>query len=103
MQAMTKTVEQVPAQSWEEWQAAHQAVVLDVREPIEWIQGTLPGVEKMALSTIARDWQRLDPATPVLVVCRSGNRSQSVAEALSNAGFARVANMAGGMVALGMA
>jgi len=102
MQQMSD-VEQVPAHQWAEWRTEHRAVVLDVREPMEWMSGTLPDAEKIALSTIAQDWQRLDPKEPVLVVCRSGNRSQSVAEALANAGFTRVANMAGGMLALGMA
>ena len=100
----TKTkIEQVPARQWNTWVDEHDAVVLDVREPAEWAQGLLPDAVTMAMSRIATEWQRLDPAIPVLVVCRSGNRSNSVARALANAGFARVANMAGGMVALGMA
>ena len=103
MQSMTNTVEQVPAHQWDAWRSDNEAVVLDVREPMEWMQGTLPDAEKMALSTIATDWQRLDPQQPILVVCRSGSRSQSVANALLQAGFARVANMSGGMVALGLA
>lgn len=103
MQAMTNTVEQVPAQQWEAWRTENRAVVLDVREPVEWVQGTLPDVERMALSTIAADWQQLDPQQPILIVCRTGNRSQSVAQALVQAGFARVANMAGGMAAIGLA
>jgi rhodanese-related sulfurtransferase len=103
MQAMTNTVEQVPARDWATWRDEHDAVVLDVREPMEWAMGVLPGVEKMAMSTIATDWQNLDPATPIIVVCRTGNRSSTVARALVGAGFARVANMSGGMAALGLA
>ena len=103
MQAMTGIVEQVPAREWAHWRDKYEAIVLDVREPIEWTQGVLPDAEKMALSTIATDWQRLDPQQPILIVCRSGNRSNSVAQALVRAGFSRVANLAGGMVALGLA
>jgi rhodanese-related sulfurtransferase len=100
----TKTkIEQVPARDWKAWTDEHDAIVLDVREPAEWAQGLLPDAVTMAMSRISTEWQQLDPATPVLVVCRSGNRSNSVARALAQAGFARVANMAGGMVALGMA
>ena len=100
----TKTkIEQVPARNWKEWADEHDAVLLDVREPAEWAQGLLPNAVTMAMSRIATEWQQLDPATPVLVVCRSGNRSNSVAKALAKAGFERVANLAGGMVALGMA
>lgn len=100
----TKTkIEQVPARRWETWAKENGAVVLDVREPAEWAQGLLPNAVTMAMSRIATEWQRLDPTTPVLVVCRSGNRSNTVARALVKAGFHRVANMSGGMVALGMA
>jgi rhodanese-related sulfurtransferase len=103
MHTMTPTVEQVPAQTWQEWASEHDAVVLDVREPAEWAMGVLPGARTMAMSRISTEWQQLDPSSPVLVVCRSGNRSNTVARALAQAGFERVANMAGGMVALGLA
>lgn len=96
-------IEQVPARDWKTWADEHDAVVLDVREPAEWAQGLLPDAVTIAMSRLRTEWQRLDPATPVLVVCRSGNRSNSVARALTNAGFTRVANLSGGMVALGMA
>jgi rhodanese-related sulfurtransferase len=96
-------VEQVPAAQWESWRNEHGAVVLDVREPMEWAMGTLPGSDLMAMSTISTDWQKLDPHTPLLVVCRTGSRSNVVAQALQNAGFGRVANLAGGLAALGLA
>jgi rhodanese-related sulfurtransferase len=96
-------IEQVPAREWEAWRDTHDAVVIDVREPNEWAGGTLPGARKMAMSRFNTEWQQLDPGTSVLVVCRSGNRSNSVAKALDAAGFDRVANLSGGMVALGLA
>ena len=103
MQSLTNNVEQVPAQQWMTWRNEHKAVVLDVREPIEWAICILPKAEKMAMSTIATDWQTLDPQTPILVVCRTGSRSTSVSQALAGAGFSKVANMVGGMAALGLA
>ena len=102
-QSLTNTVEQVPANQWMQWRNEHNAVVLDVREPMEWAMGILPGAQKMAMSTIARDWQTLDPETPILIVCRTGSRSASVSQALAGAGFARVGNMVGGMAVLGLA
>ena len=103
MQPMANNVEQVAATNWMAWRDEHNAVVLDVREPMEWALGVLPGVEKMAMSTIAADWQRLDPQTPILVVCRTGSRSASVSQALAGAGFSKVGNMDGGMAAIGLA
>lgn len=103
MQPPIDKPEQVPAAQWMAWRDEHNAIVLDVREPMEWALGVLPGAEKMALSTIATDWQRLDPQTPILVVCRTGSRSGGVSQALSGAGFSKVGNMAGGMAAIGLA
>jgi len=103
MQSLTKIVEQIPAHEWMAWRNEHNAVVLDVREPMEWAMGILPDAQKMAMSTIGRDWETLDPQTPILVVCRTGSRSASVSQALAGAGFARVGNMAGGMAAIGLA
>ena len=103
MQPLTNNVEQVAAANWMAWRNEHNAVVLDVREPMEWALGVLPGVQKMAMSTIAADWQQLDPETSILVVCRTGSRSASVSQALAGAGFSKVGNMVGGMAAIGLA
>ena len=103
MRFSRQKIEQVPASDWEVWRDANDAVVIDVREANEWAKGTLPGVRKMAMSRFNTEWQQLDPGTSVLVVCRSGNRSNTVAKALDAAGFDRVANLKGGMVALGLA
>ena len=48
------------------------------------------------LGEAARGW---DPAAPVVLVCRSGARSGNAAAQLVAAGFTRVMNMAGGMMA----
>jgi len=94
-------VENVPAASWRQWIRDTDGVLVDVREPQEWRAGTLPGATLIAMS--AFDAGQLDPAVPVLVVCRSGNRSLAVAKALKKAGFARVGNLSGGMIAAGRA
>jgi rhodanese-related sulfurtransferase len=49
--------------------------------------------------------QRIDelPADrAILCVCRSGNRSQQVAAYLTMSGYENVANLSGGLKALGM-
>ncbi len=96
-------IENVPAGSWHEWVRESGAVVVDVREPAEWRGGTLPGAKLIAMSSFGSHAPDLDPGTPVLVVCRSGNRSLAVARSLKKAGFARVGNLVGGMVAVGRA
>jgi rhodanese-related sulfurtransferase len=44
----------------------------------------------------------LDKDTPVLCVCRSGSRSAQVANYLKSLGYETVANLDGGVKALGM-
>lgn len=92
----------VPATQWQQWSAENGAVILDVREPMEWALGTLPDSMKMSMRDIPGRIHELDKNTPVLVVCRSGNRSAQVASYLSFNGYQKVANMTGGLAALGM-
>lgn len=96
-------VEQVPAPGWKSWVDANRAQVVDVREPQEWASGTLPGAERISLGSLPIQMQALDKDKPVLLVCRSGARSNQAAHAMTMAGFNRVANLSGGLLALGMA
>ncbi len=98
----TRQIENVPARDWQQWIADNDGVLLDVREAKEWAEGTLPNAQLMAMSELNQKWTALDPAKATLVVCRSGNRSMTVAKALYGAGFTNVANMKGGMKALGL-
>lgn len=83
--------------------AAYGAPValVDVREPHEFTGelGHVPGSRLVPLATVldaARDWPRADE---LVLICRSGNRSGRAAAALAAAGFTRVMNLAGGMLA----
>ena len=99
----TPTIEQVPAADWQTWSSDNDAVILDIREPFEWTQGTLPGSETVQMMALPARLAELDPSTPLLIVCRSGNRSLMVAQYLASNGFEKVANLFGGLKALGMA
>ncbi len=79
--------------------AAEGAVIVDVREPDEWRAGHIPGARHIPLGRLAAAVQELDPDREVIVVCRSGSRSAVAARALLRAGFPRVSNLAGGMIA----
>jgi rhodanese-related sulfurtransferase len=92
---------EVPAAQWEEWVNDNDPTVLDVREPDEWRQGTLPGALLMSQGEVVARIAEIPKERPVLCVCRSGGRSANVAAFLSFNGF-EVANLAGGMKLLGM-
>jgi rhodanese-related sulfurtransferase len=95
-------IEQVPAPEWQTWLEANEGMLLDVREPDEWALGTLPDAVMISIGEIPNRLQDLSGRDGVLVVCRSGARSQQVAVYLSTNGLTNVANLAGGMKALGL-
>ncbi len=97
------TIEQVPAADWQRWIEENDGVLLDVREPMEWATGTLPDSTTIALSFLPGSLTRLNPEQAILVVCRAGNRSQLAALFLQRNGFARAANLSGGLTSIGLA
>ncbi len=74
------------------------ARILDVREDFELAEGMIPAALHIPMWQLQARLADLDPAVPVIAVCRSGNRSARVADALNGAGFT-ADTMAGGMIA----
>jgi sulfur dioxygenase len=75
--------------------------LVDVREPSEFggPLGHIAGARLIPMDDLdARAPAELDRARPVVTVCRSGTRSAQAALLLGKAGFAQVANLAGGML-----
>ena len=68
--------------------AAHGdgAVVIDVREPDEYLAGHVPGADLVPLSRVTSYVPRLPRGVPVYVICASGNRSLAAADFLARAG-----------------
>ncbi|MER5505303.1 rhodanese-like domain-containing protein [Streptomyces sp. NPDC002766] len=74
------------------------AVLLDVREPYEWQAGHAPGAVHLSLSALAAGagLPARAQARPLVVICRSGNRSRQAAELLVARGSQAV-DVIGGM------
>ncbi|MFJ6417389.1 rhodanese-like domain-containing protein [Paeniglutamicibacter sp. NPDC091659] len=72
--------------------------VLDVREDFEITDGVIPDAIHIPMGELNTRLGEIDRARPVIVICRSGNRSTRVADALTGAGFT-ADTMAGGMIA----
>lgn len=73
------------------------AFILDVREPDEWIESHIPGATLIPLGELASRVGELPQGQEIVVVCRSGNRSQQGRDILLSAGFSQVTSMAGGI------
>jgi len=72
--------------------------ILDVREDFEVAEGMIPEALHIPMGDLNRRLNELDRSRPVIVVCRSGNRSARVADALNTAGYT-ADTMTGGMIA----
>ncbi len=77
------------------------ALVLDVREDKEVQGGKIKGARHITLGQLPSKLAELEKSkqSPVLVYCRSGNRSGYASQILTKAGFADVSNLTGGMLA----
>lgn len=79
-----------------------EALVLDVREDVEWAAGHIAGAVHVPMMQLP---QRLEyepgaitPDNPIVVVCKMGGRSAQVTAWLRHHGYDAV-NLAGGMLA----
>jgi len=98
----------VPQEAWEVLQSNVGAVLVDVRSKVEHaFVGHPPGAIHIAWKE-APDWQvnnqfvadvkkvATNPNAPVLLLCRSGQRSLDAAKALENAGYQHLINIVDG-------
>jgi sulfur dioxygenase len=87
------------APHWLEENAAAVQLV-DVREPEEFTGplGHIAGATLVPLGDLAQRAGELSRDRPVVAVCRAGGRSAQATVILGHAGFAAVANLAGGML-----
>ncbi|WP_422124291.1 sulfurtransferase TusA family protein [Planococcus sp. X10-3] len=74
-----------------------EVIVLDVREPAEYAFGHIEGAVSIPLGELENRTQELDAEKEVVVICRTGNRSDFAAKQLAEKGFARVKNAVEGM------
>ncbi len=101
--------------AWDLLQSDPKATLVDVRTRAEWNFVGLPDLSPLGRDVALIEWQMFptmqinpdfaaataaaagpDKDAPVLFLCRSGARSRSAAMALTEAGYARAYNIAGG-------
>jgi len=74
-------------------------VLLDVREPFEWDICRIPGATLIPLGQLPSRMSELDSADEILLQCKSGARSARALRLLQEAGFSKLANVEGGILA----
>ncbi len=74
------------------------AFILDVREQEEWDQFHVPGSTLIPLKQLPQRLNEIPKDREIVVVCRSGNRSQAGRDTLMAAGYKSVTSMSGGLL-----
>jgi len=78
--------------------AGEDVQLIDVREPFEYQIAQIGG-KLIPLNDVPNRLAEIDRDREVVVQCKSGGRSQRIAEFLQQAGYPRVVNLAGGILA----
>lgn len=79
--------------------AGETPFILDVRQPEEEAEGTIPGARLVPLATLPERLDELPRDREILVHCKSGGRSSRAVAFLQEAGFPQAVNVAGGITA----
>ena len=78
--------------------AGEEVYIIDVREPFEYKIAQIGG-KLIPQNDVPQRLAEIDRDREVIVQCKSGGRSQRIAEFLKQAGYPRVVNLAGGILA----
>ena len=72
-------------------------IIIDVRNPNEWIPGIIAGAKLISLQHLKENISGLDRKKNIYVYCSCGYRSMIASSILKRKGFLRVTNVTGGM------
>lgn len=76
-------------------EAREEFVLVDVRTPAEFASAHIPSAENIDYRIIGDAMADADRDVPVVVYCRSGNRSARAAQTLESLGFTEVVDFGG--------
>ena len=73
--------------------AAH--LLIDVRTPEEFASGHISGAVNIPVDSLSSRLSEVPQGQPLVVYCRSGNRSATASEILADAGYSSIYDMGG--------
>lgn len=83
----------------DELDAGKDIFILDVREPSEFAIGRIPGSVLIPLGELPKRINELDRERSIVAHCKMGGRSAKAVKLLQEAGFPKVRNLTGGILA----
>lgn len=92
-------IEIEPAEVKSKIDRGDQFVLIDVREPHEWQIARIEKAKLMPLGDVPKRLAELNPDDEIVMHCKGGVRSAKAVKILQDAGFKKVLNMKGGILA----
>ncbi len=86
-----------PAEVAEKIASGADVVLIDVREPHEWNAGHVEQATHIPLAQVPGRLDDIPRDKEVVMICRSGGRSERARQYLAEQGYTRVKNLVGGM------
>lgn len=84
-----------PENYQEQFDQNTQHALIDVRTPEEFSEGHIPGAVNISVQTLPERLDEVPGDLPVVVYCRSGNRSATAAQILVENGYQPVYDLGG--------
>ncbi|MVO98767.1 rhodanese-like domain-containing protein [Paenibacillus lutrae] len=81
----------------EAMQQSKNKILIDVREPYEFKDGSIPGAANIPLSQLPQRLAEVSKDKDVFLYCRSGMRSKNAAKMLKRSGISKVNHLRGGI------
>jgi len=91
------TIKEIGANELVSMMAGQSVRIIDVREKFEVDMGTIESAEHIPLRTIPTKMSGIDKDSPVIIICRSGNRYYQACSFLMSKGYENVINLRGGV------
>jgi rhodanese-related sulfurtransferase len=70
-------------------------LLIDVRSPSEYAEGHIAGAKNYPLQELQQHLSKIPHGKPIMLYCRSGNRSGMATQQLQSAGYEEVYNIGG--------
>lgn len=94
--AVWATIAEIPLAELDMASQASDTVILDVREPLEWETGFVPGALLIPLGNLRDELEHLQGDREVTIICEAGLRSATAASILQACEFSRVSHVPDG-------
>ncbi len=76
-------------------QSKQKHLLLDVRQPDEFKGGHIAGAKNISVQTLEQRLNEVPKSQPIVLYCRSGNRTKAAVQILSKAGYSQVYDLGG--------